>query len=255
MPNGCGFWRLCCTSPNSAGISIQWCKLPISVLRYSGDTCSSSVERECRQIERKRRHLSPIVPLPLLTIRADDDPAPATDRTNLRNLLWLPLQIPGLQTMMSSATFPKRHRAIIFRNLASLACPRTNMGPGKKKRRPSQLPLLQAEAEAASVSPSASPDVSPRSSRVPSPEHDPVSPAHSLPEQQLPSPALTPPAAVSVEDPLNNEEADDEARPDDLLDPALIGRTIKLVREDNWTEDIIHTRSQETKILYENQRG
>ena len=129
------------------------------------------------------------------------------------------------------------------------------MGPGKKKRRPSQLSLLQAEAEAASISASASPDISPRSSRVPSPEHDPVSPSQSLPEQQLPSPALTPPAAASVEDPLNDEEDDREARPDDLLDPALIGRTIKLVREDNWAEDIIHTRSQETKILYENQRG
>ena len=128
------------------------------------------------------------------------------------------------------------------------------MGPGKKKRRPSQLSLLQAEAEAASISPSASPDISPSSSRVPSPEHDPVSPTHSLPEQQLPSPALTPPAAALVEDPLNGE-GDEEARPDDLLDPALIGRTIKLVREDNWTEDIIQTRSQETKILYENQRG
>jgi|SRR5277367_2338729 len=134
------------------------------------------------------------------------------------------------------------------------------MGPWKKKRRQSQLSLLQTEAETASISPSASPDISPRSSpqRGPSPEHPPLSdPAQSSPEQQqqLPSPALTPPAAASIEHTQENREEDEEGRPDDLLDPALIGRTIKLVREDNWSEDIFQTRSQETKILYENQRG
>jgi hypothetical protein len=35
----------------------------------------------------------------------------------------------------------------------------------------------------------------------------------------------------------------------------LIGRTIKLVRTDNWQEDIIDTPPKETYILYENQRG
>src|SRR5271154_5063130 len=98
MSNGCGFWRLCCTSTNLGGISIRSYRLPKSALRDSGDTCSSSVERECRQIERKRRHLSPL-PLSLLTIRADDDPAPAIERTNLRNCGLPALQIPGLRTM------------------------------------------------------------------------------------------------------------------------------------------------------------
>ena len=40
-----------------------------------------------------------------------------------------------------------------------------------------------------------------------------------------------------------------------MLNPNLIGRTINLVRADNWQEDIIQTVPKETEILYENQRG
>jgi hypothetical protein len=41
----------------------------------------------------------------------------------------------------------------------------------------------------------------------------------------------------------------------DMLDPELIGRTIKLVKADDWEEDLIETFPKETQILYENQRG
>jgi hypothetical protein len=41
----------------------------------------------------------------------------------------------------------------------------------------------------------------------------------------------------------------------DLLDPGLIGRTIKIVKSDDWEEDLIHLPDKETQILYENQRG
>jgi hypothetical protein len=42
---------------------------------------------------------------------------------------------------------------------------------------------------------------------------------------------------------------------DDNLDPRLIGRTITLVEAHDWEEDLVKTPSQQTRILYENQRG
>jgi hypothetical protein len=41
----------------------------------------------------------------------------------------------------------------------------------------------------------------------------------------------------------------------DIPDSSLIGRSIKLVRAENWQDDIIRTSPKETHILYENQRG
>jgi hypothetical protein len=64
-------------------------------------------------------------------------------------------------------------------------------------------------------------------------------------------------AAVTTQDRppiLTNSSAVDEP-PEDMSAPDLIGRTIKLVRADNWREDIIETPPKETYILYENQRG
>src|SRR5271169_3071819 len=124
------------------------------------------------------------------------------------------------------------------RHITNIALDSGKMGLGKKKRRPSQLSLLQAEAEAAQISPFPSPDISPRSSlqSTPSPDgHSSVDPTESAPEHQLPSPALTPPTTTEqAESPL--DAVPGESRPDDLLDPALIGRTIKLVREDDWSQ-------------------
>jgi hypothetical protein len=47
----------------------------------------------------------------------------------------------------------------------------------------------------------------------------------------------------------------EDSLPADLLDPALIGRVIKLVRAPNWEEDLTPTIKEDTQILYENQRG
>ena len=51
------------------------------------------------------------------------------------------------------------------------------------------------------------------------------------------------------------ESAAEHAAGMDLLDPGLIGRTIKLVKSDGWEEDLISVPDHETHILYENQRG
>jgi len=51
------------------------------------------------------------------------------------------------------------------------------------------------------------------------------------------------------------ESAAEHAAGMDLLDPGLIGRTIKLIKTDGWEEDLISVPDHETHILYENQRG
>ena len=69
-----------------------------------------------------------------------------------------------------------------------------------------------------------------------------------------PAPGTAMAQEVSVTHDHDNDNKKD-APPNDLLDPGLIGRTIKLVRADNWEQDILPTPSTQTQIIYENQRG
>ena len=89
--------------------------------------------------------------------------------------------------------------------------------------------------------------------------------SHPIPssaEPQEPQPSSSPDPApgtamaqeVSVTHDHDNDNKKD-AHPNDLLDPELIGRTIKLVRADNWEQDILPTPSTQTQVIYENQRG
>jgi len=97
----------------------------------------------------------------------------------------------------------------------------------KKKQAPSHMPLLQAEASSARTAPSPSP----RQSSTPSP--------------------LAEPSARAEVDEIGQEDTG----PEDMLDATFIGRTIKLIRAENWEQDLLPTMSQDTQILYENQRG
>ena len=113
------------------------------------------------------------------------------------------------------------------------------------------MPLLQAEAAAAQ---SVSLPSSHNSSRgqslhelVPEQQDPPEEQTSTSSEQQNPSD----PSPVEQEE----EPAVEYTGPEDMLDIAFIGRTIKLVRAENWEQDIIPTIPQETRILYENQRG
>jgi len=87
-------------------------------------------------------------------------------------------------------------------------------------------------------------------------------PIQSTTESQQPQSSSSqdpaPGTAMAQEGPVTHDHENDNengAPPVDLLDPDLIGRTIKLVRADNWEQDILPTPSTQTQIIYENQRG
>ena len=74
-----------------------------------------------------------------------------------------------------------------------------------------------------------------------------------IPEQEAePVPHEDSPPSGEVDTALQDNSLD---LIDEMLDPKLIGRVIKLVKADNWEEDLIETSPKETQILYENQRG
>jgi hypothetical protein len=97
----------------------------------------------------------------------------------------------------------------------------------KKKQAPHHMPLLQAEASSARTAPSPSP-------------------------QQSATPSPLPELSARVE---GEETGQEDTGPEDMLDVTFIGRTIKLVRAENWEQDLLPTISQDTQILFENQRG
>jgi hypothetical protein len=112
----------------------------------------------------------------------------------------------------------------------------------------SRLPLLQAEAAAARTASSPeSPD-----STVPQSSHDS---AHEPTSEQHPSTSSEQLNPTELSPVGQEQEVVENTDPEDMLDPALIGRTIKLARAENWDQDIIPTIPQQTKVLYENQRG
>ena len=74
--------------------------------------------------------------------------------------------------------------------------------------------------------------------------------------QGQPGPSGMPQPVLIIHDCQDDGPNNEHAKPpDDLLNPELIGRTIKLVRADNWEQDILPTPSRQTEIIYENQRG
>jgi hypothetical protein len=98
--------------------------------------------------------------------------------------------------------------------------------------------MLPLQAEASSVrTESESPGQSPH--------HLPRTSTSEPPPSSLPLPTVSP-VKVGQTDP---------GSPGDMLDVTFIGRTIKLVLAENWEDDVIPTIPQETRILYENQRG
>jgi hypothetical protein len=68
---------------------------------------------------------------------------------------------------------------------------------------------------------------------------------------QAPGPAMVQEVSVTI----HHDNENEDTPPDDLLAPELIGRTIKLVKADDWEQDILPTPSSQTQIIYENQRG
>ena len=111
----------------------------------------------------------------------------------------------------------------------------------KRKKRRGSSPLLRAEAEAAQISPLPSPETSPG-----------ISPQHS----RTLEPALQSGLPEQTQSPEPVEQTRIPGRPlEGLIDASLIGRSIKLVRVENWEDDLIPTNPKETRILYENQRG
>jgi len=59
----------------------------------------------------------------------------------------------------------------------------------------------------------------------------------------------------SSQDPQLPTDSSSTDHPDDMPDASLIGRKIKLVRAEDWQQDLIQSPPKETFILYENQRG
>ena len=111
----------------------------------------------------------------------------------------------------------------------------------KTKQNRSSSPLLYArDTEAAISSDSSSPLES----------HEQLCQGLEPAQDPLPRTELT-----SSQQPNNSEMSDTNGPPEGFLDPALIGRTIKLFHANNWDQDIITTAPEETQILYENQRG
>lgn len=126
------------------------------------------------------------------------------------------------------------------------------MGFLGRKNRENQMRLLQAEAESAPMASTPTPttDPSPHQQITANPE------AQSHESQPLPE-SQSSAIERSLSGPAVGEEPPEDAvtGPEDMLEATFIGRTIKIAREDNWDQDIIPTVSQETQILYENQRG
>lgn len=118
------------------------------------------------------------------------------------------------------------------------------MGLFKRKKKPGDMLSLQAEAQSAQVAPAQSEQQQPEST----PEHPP-------PDQQLSPQSSQGQGSQDEGDDDTGETAADKAANMDLLDPTLLGRTIRLVKSDDWEEDLIQVPSPETQILYENQRG
>ena len=112
------------------------------------------------------------------------------------------------------------------------------------------MPLLQAEAAAAQTA--SSPESLDASS-----EQSPHEPVHEQepPTEQNPSTSSEQhnPSEPSPVEP--EREVVQDPGPEDMLDATFIGRTIKLVRAENWEQDTIPTIPQQNQILYENQRG
>ena len=113
------------------------------------------------------------------------------------------------------------------------------MGVLRRKNKQTHMLLLQAEASSA-----------PETPESPSPTETP-------PRQSSTSDVQPPREQSSREGEQQEETAPngDTGPPEDMLDATFIGRTIKLVRAENWEQDLLPTFPQETYILYENQRG
>src|SRR5438045_7459626 len=138
------------------------------------------------------------------------------------------------------------------------------MGLFKRKKKQSSpggqghLSSLQREAEAARVSsttrliPESAPENSPlqaqQSSQPPSPQQSSQGSVQgvsspSQPSQETGQEGQQGPQGATAEEVVGM----------DLLDPGLIGRTINIVKTDDWEDDLIHVPDKETQILYENQ--
>src|SRR5579859_5062783 len=141
------------------------------------------------------------------------------------------------------------------------------MGLFKRKKKQSSpggqghLSSLQREAEAARVSSTTRlipehplentpPWQAQQSSQQPSPQQLSQGPVQGESSQSQPSQEM---GQEGQQEPQDATAA--EVVGMDLLDPGLIGRTIKIVKTDDWEEDLIHVPDKETQILYENQRG
>ena len=112
------------------------------------------------------------------------------------------------------------------------------------------MPLLQAEAAAARTASSPeSPDSTvPQSSHESAHEQEPTPEQHPSTSSEQLNPSESSPVGPE-------QETVEDTDPEDMLDATFIGRTIKLARAENWEQDIIPTIPQQTKVLYENQRG
>jgi hypothetical protein len=108
-----------------------------------------------------------------------------------------------------------------------------------KRRKKKEASAIQGEAAATTTARGRSSSSAPAADSPPreeiTPEQNPRNPDQSQPHAQ--------PDQIILEE------------IDDMLNPDLIGRTINLIRADDWEEDLIERPAKETQILYENQRG